>query len=410
MARPATGSVVAPKGTRKSWQIRYRVNGKRITESIGRPEDGVTRTRAEEVLADRLAEVRLGTWKPQRPEPAAPVADTGAIVFHDFAEDWLESRKPELRPQSIEDLTWCLEHHLLDFFGPMPIDAISIAEVDRYKAGKLTEGRIAPAQINKTLKCLAQIYDSAIEYGHTEKANPARGRRRRVKVEKPRRSVVEPEQLLALFDSAPKGHRAVLATLAGAGLRVGELCALEWRDLDLSTGTLTVRASKTAAGLRREVDLPAALVTELWTLAATSSRTEPNDPVFVGGRGTRQTPQNIARRLKTAIKAANPKLEDLGIAPISERVSPHSLRRSFASLRFACGDDPAYVAEQGGWEDPGFVLRVYARAVKRRQKLTGAHLEQFDAAIQWAQLGAGVASESSSDSEASDAKAEETAT
>jgi integrase len=167
---------------------------------------------------------------------------------------------------------------------------------------------------------------------------------------------------------------------------VGEACALDWRDLNLATATLTVQESKTPAG-RREVDLPNGLVTALWTLAATSPRTQPGDPVFVSSQGTRQTPSNVGRRLKTAIKKANPILEKKNIEPISERVSPHSLRRTYASLRYACGDDPVYVAQQGGWSDPSFPIRVYARAVRRKEKLTGAHREAFDAAIEWAQLG-----------------------
>jgi hypothetical protein len=56
-------------------------------------------------------------------------------------------------------------------------------------------------------------------------------------------------------------------------------------------------------------------------------------------------------------------------------------------LRYACGDDPVYVAEQGGWKDPTFPIKVYARAVRRREKLSGAHRDAFDAAIQWALLG-----------------------
>jgi integrase len=280
--------------------------------------------------------------------------------------------------------------------------------VDRYKSQKVKEGKLGAAQINKTLKALAMILDAAIEYGVIDRANPARGRRRRVKVDTPTRTWVEPEQLMALLESAPKGHRAVLATLAGAGLRVGEACALLWRDLDLSTGTLTVRASKTNSG-RREVDLPQALVNELWTLAATSSRTEPDDPVFVGTHRTAQTPANVARRLKTAIKRANVKLEAKGIGTISERVTPHSLRRTYASLRYACGDDVVFVAEQGGWSDPSFPIRVYARSVRRRQKLTGDHLEAFDAAIHWAALGSEVASESHSGSDAEASERRKTA-
>jgi integrase len=73
-------------------------------------------------------------------------------------------------------------------------------------------------------------------------------------------------------------------------------------------------------------------------------------------------------------------------------VSPHSLRRTFASLRYACGHDPVYVAEQGGWADPNFPIKVYAKAVRRRERLFGAHLEAFDAALQWAAMsGCGVA-------------------
>jgi hypothetical protein len=53
----------------------------------------------------------------------------------------------------------------------------------------------------------------------------------------------------------------------------------------------------------------------------------------------------------------------------------------------AAGDDPAYVSEQLGHEDPRFTLRVYGHAAKRRQRLTGSHREQFDKAIEWARMG-----------------------
>jgi integrase len=56
-----------------------------------------------------------------------------------------------------------------------------------------------------------------------------------------------------------------------------------------------------------------------------------------GGRARRQSAANVARRLKTAIRQANARLEEVGIESISERVTPHSLRRTFASLRQAPG-------------------------------------------------------------------------
>lgn len=93
-------------------------------------------------------------------------------------------------------------------------------------------------------------------------------------------------------------------------------------------------------------------------------------------------------RLDTAVKEANARLADAGIEPIA-KVSPHSLRRTFASLRHALGEDPIYVAEQGGWSNPSFPMRVYAKAARRRQKLTGAHLAAFDRALDWAGVSSG---------------------
>jgi integrase len=406
MARKATGSVLEPKDGR-AWAIRFRAYGKRRYVALGTAADGWNRQKAEDELANVQADVRRGTWQPH--EPATVEAPTQAPTFHEFASEWLEARRPELRPRTIKDYRWALSDHLLPFFKDHRLSEITAAEVDRYKMAKVREGKLAPAQINKSLKRLSQILDVAVDYGHLP-SNPAasKGGRRRVKEPAPRRTWVKPEQLMALLDAAPKRHRAVLATLAGTGLRVGELCALNWRDLDLATGTLAVQESKTPAG-RREVDLPSGLVTELWTLAATSPNTAPDDPVFVGRRRTRQTPDNVGRRLKSATTKANVQLEAVGIGPISERVSPHSLRRTYASLRYACGDDPVYVAEQGGWADPSFPIRVYAKAVRRRDRLSGAHREAFDAALQWAAMGSGAENGSSEGSAVVDSAVEETA-
>jgi integrase len=386
MARKRTGQIIPPKEGR-GWAIRFRAYNKRRSITLGTSEEGWNWQKAEEALRHVLADVDRGIWQPHEPQPVEAPADMP--TFHVFASEWMEGRRPELRPRTIKDYEWALSHHLLPFFKGHLLSEITVAEVDRYKQAKVREGKLAAPQINKSLKRLSQILDVAVDYGHLP-SNPAasKGGRRRVKESAPRRTWVEPEQLMALLDAAPKRHRAVLATLAGAGLRVGELCALDWRDIDLATGTLTVQESKTPAG-RREVDLPSGLVTELWTLAATSPQTGPDDPVFLGRRGTRQTPDNVGRRLKSAIKRANVQLEAAGIAPISERVSPHSLRRTFASLRYACGDDPVYVAEQGGWADPSFPIKVYAKAVRRRERLSGAHREAFDAALDWAAMGSG---------------------
>jgi integrase len=110
--------------------------------------------------------------------------------------------------------------------------------------------------------------------------------------------------------------------------------------------------------------------------------------VCVNRAGRAQTKRNVAARLKTAISKANERLDELGIEPINERITPYSLRRTYSSLRYALGDDPVYVAEQMGHADGGGLsMSVCAKAVKRRQRLSGKYLAEYERAVEWADMG-----------------------
>jgi integrase len=82
--------------------------------------------------------------------------------------------------------------------------------------------------------------------------------------------------------------------------------------------------------------------------------------------------------LKTALRHANERLAELKIEPLSEHISPHSLRRTYISLRAVLGDSPVAIAEAVGHTDPTFTLCVYAKATKRRERLTGSYLAEFE--------------------------------
>lgn len=404
MPRKATGQVIEPSDGR-SWAIRFRAYGKRRYVALGTAEDGWSRKRAEAELRHVLADVERGIWRPYEPAQAPQAAE--APTFHEFASEWLENREPELRPKTVTSYRWQLSGHLLPHFARMRLDQIGPEDVDRYKAAKLREGALGPNQINKSIGLLAMILDAAGDYGHVDPArNPARGRRRRIKRSTPSRPTVEPEQLPSLLETAGE-LRPILATMAGAGLRNGEACALDWPDFDPGSGTLTVAASKTDAGVR-QVDLPDALRRELAKHKLRTRRSS-EGPIFLNRNGQRQSVSNVERRMKTAIRRANQRLDRLGIRPIDEAVTPHSLRRLYASLRFALGDDPVYVAAQLGHTEPGFSMKVYASAVRRRERLTGAALREFDAALEWAAMGSGESIFAGSEPTASDGQSPETA-
>ncbi|HWV84963.1 MAG TPA: tyrosine-type recombinase/integrase [Capillimicrobium sp.] len=393
MARKSTGGIVEKQTSRgTSYGIRFRALGRRQFVHLGYSSEGWTRKRAEEELANALADVRRGQWRP--PAEAQALAERERVpTFHAFASSWLARREPELRPNTRAAYRWELTHHLLPFFVKVlkdpPLDAITAEHVDRYRQHKVKEGRLGAASINKTITRLAQILDDAVEYGHLDR-NPARGRRRKLREPRPSRPWLEPDQVVALLDAAgeldrgdARGlpvRRPLLATLALAGLRIGELAALRWRDVDLAAGRLRVGQAKTDAGVRT-VDLQPELRDELAAWRAATPHAGRDDLVFVTRRGTAVNRHNVRQRVVLPAAArASQRLEECGLPPLPDGLSPHALRRSFASWLIAEGEDVAYVMEQMGHADPQMTLGVYARAVRsgRRSARTKRRLEALD--------------------------------
>jgi len=157
--------------------------------------------------------------------------------------------------------------------------------------------------------------------------------------------------------------RAALGLAGFAGLRLGEIRALRWQDVNLESGTVTIgrsmlpdgteKAPKTAAGVRLVPILPA-LRRELVAWRMRSPHSLPNDRVICTAEGGSVQERNVRRALDDAKEAAE--LEETG-----ERLSLHALRHSCLSALATGGLAPTTLAEVAGHADPGFTLHCYAR-------------------------------------------------
>jgi integrase len=225
---------------------------------------------------------------------------------------------------------------------------------------------------------LAAVLETAQEYGHIA-ANPAKGKRRKLPTTKPARLWLEPAQVRALLDAAGelddadrvgrRIRRPLLATLAFAGLRVGELLSLTWADVDLAAGRIHVRASKTEAGVR-DVDIQPELREQLLAWKMGTRRDGPGDVVFGTSMGRSDSRNNVRRRvLLRAVDRANERIaEHRRCEPLPAGLSPHALRRSFGSWLIGEGEDVAYVQQQLGHEDPTMTLGIYAKALRSKSR------------------------------------------
>jgi integrase len=397
MPRPATGTIIERPNAAGAINrtLRFSVNGRKRAVALGQ----VTRAEAEERLRHELADVERGVWKP----PAAiERSQADVLTFHAYSEQWWLLTEGQLSENTKADYRWRLEKHLLGYFGEMPLDAIKAATVEAYIAGKLAgvvyeHGRelarrkpLSARSINMSVILLGAILERAVKHELIPR-NAARGCRARERA--PARSYLQTAgQIRALLNAGAeldraaakdKRHvkrRAMLSTLTFAGLRIGELCALRWRDVDLAAGWLTVGESKTDAG-RRRVKIRGALRDELLNLRAHEIDAE--GYVFPTRTGARMGAENFRNRvLRAAVKRANENLAKAKQPPLPDALTPHSLRRTFCSLLYALGEDPGTVMDEMGHTDPALALRVYRQAMRRGEdeRTQLRHLVEGDAA------------------------------
>jgi integrase len=95
---------------------------------------------------------------------------------------------------------------------------------------------------------------------------------------------------------------------------------------------------------------------------------DPDAYVFPTRSGPRALPENFRNRvLAPTVKRANENLAKRGSAPLPVKLTPHSLRRTFASLLYALGEPPPVVMQEMGHTDPALALRIYAQAIRRTE-------------------------------------------
>ncbi len=377
MARRPSGQLITRRRKRGViYAARVPAYGRRHYVTLGSSADGWDRRRAEEEIENILADVRRGIWRPPEDEPE-PEAPRPIPTFHAFSTHWFEGRRLEggrrgsgLSPAGEADLRWRLELHILPWFAGKRLDEILVEDIDRFRRAKVAEGRLNATSINKCLSTLSSILELAVEYEQIAK-NPAKGSRRRLPAVKPRRSYLDrADMIAAVLDAAGEldragrsrpFRRALLSVLVFAGPRLDEALSLRRRDVDLARGVLRVSGTKTDSA-NRTVDLLPVLRDELGTWVADQRRCEPGALLFRTASGRKHSQSNIRRRvLDEAVERAKHRAADRTAPNLPERLTPHSLRRTYASILVALGEDPTYLMGQLGHTSSKLSLEVRSR-------------------------------------------------
>jgi integrase len=331
--QPPTGHVFRVERARGPvWYAKYRLpDGRQVQKKLGlawtergRPPAGYyTKRLAEDWLRETLDAARRGTLR--------GMVRTGA-TFADAAAEYLRYVEHDRgrKPSTLRGYRSTIEVHLLPAFGAMPVEAVTTGVIEAWLAG--FEGSVRSR--NKVLIQLGGILGRAKKvYGLP--ANAA------TEVEKFQQGasddiqVFSPEEVWALVRAAESEQdAAVFLTAAFTGLRMGELLALRWRDVDFTGNVVRVRASyylgqltTPKSGKVRAVPLAPAVAAALAPLSRRVDWVGDDDPVFVGAVGGYLDGSALRRRYKAALASAG--LRSLRF---------HDLRHTFGTRMIAKAD------------------------------------------------------------------------
>ena len=144
------------------------------------------------------------------------------------------------KPSEQEAKRSILDNHLGPAFGSMTLDQISVRDVEQLKARMLAKN-LSRKRVNNVLNVLSKLLRYALELEIIGKLPTIKT----LNVAPQKFDFFAQEELDRLIEAAriePEWHTAVILA-AEAGLRLGELLALEWRDIDLKARVLTVMRS-----------------------------------------------------------------------------------------------------------------------------------------------------------------------
>lgn len=164
-------------------------------------------------------------------------------------EKYLEHLRQNTKsPRTIKDKQQCFMVRLLPYFGRMLADAITNEQIENYKKQRLVSSPGRVRQINKELVYLSAM----INWAADPRVQLCREKAKKyfpLAYKPTARQFLSKEQVLALIDHTDLAHQVIFLAMSHGGLRVQEVLALKWTNVNLESGYLGVRGKGDKARL-----------------------------------------------------------------------------------------------------------------------------------------------------------------
>ncbi len=302
--------------------------------------------------------------------------------FNDLLEEWLNYMQMQVKQSTYACYARLISTHIAPYFDGMNVNEINQTVLTQFISGKLENGRVdgRGGLSEKTVKDIMSILNSTLKYAeivHGVK-KPAFLKWRYSNLNKPIEILTEKEQEILenyLMEDMDMAKFGVLICLY-SGMRLGEICALRWEDIDLGQGIFHIRRAmqriylpnnpkhtkmiidlpKTQASIR---DIPIASVLSEY-LSGYYQQVENPESYFISCRGDKfLDPRTYQAKFKIYLENSGLRYRNF-----------HSLRHTFATRCIEKGMDVKSLSEILGHSNVTVTLNRYVHSsmeLKRSQ-------------------------------------------
>lgn len=287
------------------------------------------------------------------------------MEYAQWCKEWLNCYvKPQVKERTYYKYVTMVKNHILPLIGDYRLDELTVSILQSFVTFLQDEG-LASSTIHGIISLVKKSLNKAVEANVVDKEYTGY-------IIRPK-SVARQVECFSMFEQRkieryivfvdkPK-YFGVLLTLY-TGIRIGELLALEWGDLDIRRGVIKVTKSCHDSwdknGYRKIIDspktknsqrvipMPKQLVPYLKIM-----RQNAKSKYVVPGR------TKYGAEVRTYQKFFEKMLSDIGIA----HKGFHSLRHTFATRALECGMDVKTLSEILGHATPTITLNRYAHSM-----------------------------------------------
>ena len=292
------------------------------------------------------------------------------MKFENFWKMYYADMETRLREHTMRTKKYIVELKILPYFGNKRVNDITAADIRQWQ-NELIKIGYSPTYLKTINNQLSAIFNYAVRY-YDLKSNPCAKAGSMGKSRAEEMDFWTGEEFRRFIDSVMNKRLSYMAfmTLYWTGMRLGELLALNPKDVDLEKRTISITKSYQRLGKKdvitppktpkskRVITIPEFLAADIKDYMDSLYDLQENDRLFP------ITKYYLEHEMQRGIKESGVK-----------RIRVHDLRHSHASMLIELGFSPLEIANRLGHEKVETTLNTYAHLYPNKQTKLAERLD-----------------------------------